>query len=170
MINIPYEANCYIKRNKNGQYSIVCDFFANNKWEYAKYSGNDFTEGLNSIIASLETSLKPKEPTLEEKYAALQKENETLKKSLDSFTAIENKFEKKLNESVSSYNNVNKNSNQTAIKDSDLKKAVDDNIKNNYGIWYDYASDLIKKIDEETKDMTDEEYFDYVMKLIGLKK
>lgn len=163
MINIPYEANCYIKRNENGKYNIICDFFANNKWKYAKYSGNDFTEGLNSIIASLESELKGEESTVEEKYAKLKKENEILKNKLNVFTSIENNFEKKLNEVKPV------NSTPSSAKE-DPKKIEVNKINNTYdSSFYEFAEKFMKKIEKDTKDMTGDEYFNYVMKMFGLK-
>lgn len=163
MINIPYEANCYIKRNENGKYKIVCDFFANNKWKYARYSGNDFTEGLNSIITSLESKLKEEEPTVEEKYAELKKENEVLKNKLNVFTSIENNFEKKLNEVKPV------NSTPSAAKE-DPKKIEVNKINSIYDpSFYEFAEKFMKKIEKDTKDMTGDEYFNYVMKMFGLK-
>lgn len=163
MINIPYEANCYIKRNENGKYNIICDFFANNKWKYAKYSGNDFTEGLNSIIASLESELKGEESTVEEKYAELKKENEILKNKLNVFTSIENNFEKKLNE-VKPVNNA-----PSTAKENPKKVEVN-KINSVYDpSFYEFAEKFMKKIEEDTKDMTGDEYFNYVMKMFGLK-
>ena len=170
MINIPYEADCYIRRNENGKYKIVCDFFANNKWTYAKYSGNDFTEGLNSIIASLESKLEKEEPTVEEKYAGLKKENEvlkneneTLKNKLNVFTSIENNFEKKLNEVKPV------NSTSSAAKE-DPKKVEVNKINSVYdSSFYEFAEKFMKKIEEDAKDMTGDEYFNYVMKMFGLK-
>ena len=170
MINIPYEANCYIKRNENGKYNILCDFLANNKWKYAKYSGNDFTEGLNSIIASLESKFGAEKPAVEEKCAGLKKENEalkneneTLKKKLNVFTSIENNFEKKLNEVKPV------NSTPSAAKE-DPKKIEVNKINSIYDhSFYEFAEKFMKKIEEDTKDMTGDEYFNYVMKMFGLK-
>ena len=71
-----YTATCFVK-NDNGKYHMECDMNYDKKHFYADYDGDNFEDGMNTIIEDISEQMTPKKTettveVLEDRIANLE--------------------------------------------------------------------------------------------------
>lgn len=183
MIKQAYWADCTIDRSESGDYAIYCTFQSNGKIIDADYKGKNFVKGINHILDSVEKQLTAEAE--KDELTKLKEENAKLKSQLSAFTSIGNNFEKKLNKKPQDqlannskpkpkYDNAVKHTEKKIPvweKENDVKvEDITQKMQKQYNDYLKTLDGLYKAFDEKTKNMTDEEYIDYIYKLFGIKK
>ena len=86
MITDSYSASCFIE-NKDGEYHMECDMLSDGKAIRSCYDGDNFVDGLNTIMDSLAQQLMEKpepepepEPTAEDAESRIKHLEETVEK------------------------------------------------------------------------------------------
>lgn len=74
MIHDNYSASCFVEY-ANGEYRIESDIWTEDKEAYAEYTGDNFVEGINSILDELAEAMKEPEPEPEPKTKTFEEQN-----------------------------------------------------------------------------------------------
>ncbi len=139
MVKDSYSTYCYIE-NKDGQYHIECDMNYGDKKIYSDYNGDNFIDGLNSIIDDItaqvsepEESPEDKIARLENSIAKLQAENNYLNEYIKNLK--DNKHEENCEKDAS---HEHKKDNQDYKIDETIEHLVNEIVnKKSYKSWID---------------------------------
>ena len=121
MITNSYNAFCYLE-NDDGEYHIECDMQADDCFAYADYTGDNFVDGINSVMNQL-TAQMTAEPELEDEYE--DEENElTDEERLSYLEGVIDKLHDQISE-LRDQNAELKNALNTKVEEVNNKKLCD---------------------------------------------